>query len=132
MGNQARHSAVYRAAWRAMSDATGGSIESRVCQAIADALETALEWPPRPPVPPEGQHELRGRWSCGCDMAACAIRWDVFSDASANPSQVLRVTCVTHGLVGDSNPAPVAANEGMRQRQRALLVLDLAHQEQCR
>ena len=100
---------------------------SNVVEAIATEVMRALD-----PAPPEGVSELRGRWSCGCDMAACQIRWDVFRDASADPSQVQRAICTTHALTGDSMPARVSANQGTRQRAQALHHLDLAHQEQCR
>ena len=80
----------------------------------------------------EGDPRTTGRWTCGCDSSKCDIRWTVGRDASADPSQVVRATCHSHGIYGDSESARVADNPAMRQQAQALFKLDLAHQEQCR
>jgi len=94
-------------------------------------------WPPRQPVaqaeellgmPTQGS----GQWGCRCDATKCTLKWDIFRDASTDPSAVVRVTCLTHGISGSSEPARVADNLGPRQRAQAMYRLDLAHQEQCR
>ena len=82
--------------------------------------------------PVQGDPRVTGRWSCGCSSRECDLLWVAGRDASADPSQVLRVTCQTHAIFGDSESARVAANEGMRQQAQALHKLDLAHGEQCR
>jgi hypothetical protein len=84
------------------------------------------------PLHPDGDPLARGRWSCGCDSSRCKLVWTVGRDAGADPTQVIRVTCVTDGLHADSHSARVADNQGMRQQAQALLKLDQAHQEQCR
>jgi hypothetical protein len=69
---------------------------------------------------------------CGCPTKGCTLRWDVFRDASTDPSQTFRETSITHVLGGSRESAREADSEGMRQRAQAMLKLDLAHQEQCR
>lgn len=92
---------------------------------IADAIEAALNWEPSPPA------GVPTRWGCGCDSRECQLRRDQMQDAGGNPEAVVRITCITHALVGRSHPGRVA--DGLsRLDAQALLNLDLAHQEQCR
>lgn len=80
----------------------------------------------------EGDPRVTGRWTCGCDSSKCYIRWTIGRDASTDPSQMIRATCHSHGIYGDSEPARVADSPAMRQQAQALYKLDLAHAEQCR
>jgi hypothetical protein len=76
--------------------------------------------------------KLPDRWGCGCDANSCHLRIDAYRDASADPSQTVRIICMTHGLSGDSDAARVSAHRWSQQQDQALQQLDLAHQEQCR
>lgn len=61
-----RHSVVYVAAWKALQAASGGSIESRVAQAIADGIEAAMAWvPPTAPAPSPGSRLVRRYMDAG-------------------------------------------------------------------
>lgn len=94
-------------------------------EAIADAIEAALAWQPKPTV------GLPTRWGCGCDSGECRTRRDQSQDAGVDPQAIVSYTCITHALVGRSHCASVA--DGLsRLDAQALLNLDLAHQEQCR
>lgn len=103
---------------------------SNVVHAITAEVMQAID--PPPPVPDPVAGPVSGRWSCGCGVAACNIRWDIYRDASADPSQAIRGTCLTHALVADSDTARCAEMPGMRQRADVLALLDRMHQEQCR
>ena len=71
------------------------------------------------------------RWSCGCDATECVLRRDQMQDAGYDPHAVVTFTCIGHGLVGKSHPGRVA--DGLlRLEAQAMLMLDRAHQEQCR
>ena len=52
-------------------------------------------------------------------------------DAGCDPHAIMSFTCIGHGLVGKSHPGRVA--DGLlRLEAQAMLMLDRAHQEQCR
>lgn len=72
---------------------------------------------------------MRGRWTCGCDSGRCELRTDLYRDST---HQTMRITCITHGLVGQSMPARIADNQAMRQRAQVMLELDREHAQQCR
>lgn len=108
------------------------AITTGVMQALYPAPVSLLGGIAGPTDLLEGDPIRTGRWSCGCDSSQCHLVWDTWRDASADPSQVSRATCHTHGLRGDSESARCADNQGMRQRAQALYKLDLAHAEQCR
>lgn len=96
-----------------------------LAEIVADAVEAGLNWEPAPPV------GVPTRWGCGCDSRECRLRRDQMQDAGGDPQIVVRLTCVSHGLVGRSHPGRVS--EGLsRLDAQATLNLDLAHQEQCR
>lgn len=98
---------------------------------IADAIEAALSWQPEPaPIVPQPA-VTPSRWSCGCDATECVMRRDQMQDAGCDPHAVVTFTCIGHGLVGKSHPGRVA--DGLlRLEAQAMLMLDRAHQEQCR
>lgn len=107
-----------------------------VVEAITTAVMQALY--PAPASLPEVGEPVRvdplvaGKWTCGCDSSQCKIVWSVGRDSSADPSQVIRATCQTHAISGDSMSARCSANQGMRQQAQALYNLDTLHGEQCR
>lgn len=100
-------------------------------EAIAEAIEVALSWQPEPaPIVPKPA-VTPSRWSCGCDASECVMRRDQMQDAGCDPHAVVTFTCIGHGLVGKSHPGRVA--DGLlRLDAQAMLMLDRAHQEQCR
>lgn len=105
---------------------------------VMQVLFPGAIWPPAqdPVTLPEelANHRIltSARWKCGCTTTECKLRQDVFRDSGTDPTAVLRVTCLTHGIRGDSEPARLADNLGTRQRAQAMYRLDLAHEEQCR
>lgn len=108
------------------------AITTAVMQALYPAPVSLPGGGAEPTEPLEGDPIRTGRWSCGCDSIQCKIVLSVGRDSSADPSQVIRATCHSHGISGDSESARRSANQGMRQQAQALHKLDLAHQEQCR
>lgn len=108
------------------------AITTAVMQALYPAPVSLPGENPEPTDPLEGDPIRTGRWSCGCDSSQCKLTWSVGRDASTDPSQVIRVTCITHSIWANSESARCSANQGMRQQAQALHKLDLAHQEQCR
>lgn len=126
---EGRRAAIYQAALDQLDPE--GDMRIGVASAIVAGVERGLAWQPEEqttqPVP-----GIAARWGCRCPTRDCTLRWDVFSDASADPHSTHRLTCITHSLVASSESARVADNQGMRQRAQALHKLDLAHQEQCR
>lgn len=104
--------------------------------APADEITTAVmaELFPAPVSVPVGEQiddRVPAKWGCGCSTDQCRLRWDVFSDASTDPVQSMRVTCISHGLVGNSRAFKKADNQGMRQRAQALIELSGAHERLC-
>lgn len=66
--HMSRHSVVYVAAWKALQASSGGSIESRTAQAIADGIEAAMAWvPPVPPAVSPGSRLVRRYVDAGDD-----------------------------------------------------------------
>lgn len=120
--------------WSPLWGPPGELVEAIVREVMAALFPSDVPLPSRAELfePLEGDPRRTGRWTCGCDSSKCHIDWSVGRDASADPSQVIRATCFTHGLIGNSESARCADNQGMRQQAQALLKLDMAHREQCR
>lgn len=108
------------------------AIVTNVMQVLYPAPVSLAGDIPEPTEEVGGDPRITGRWSCRCDSSQCKIVWTVRRDASADPSQVIRATCHTHGLYGDSESARTADNPALRQQAQALYKLDLLHAEQCR
>ena len=100
-------------------------------EAVAEAIEVALSWQPEPAPIVSRPTVIPSRWSCGCDATECVMRRDQMQDAGGDPHAIVSFTCIGHGLVGKSHPGRVA--DGLlRLEAQAMLMLDRAHQEQCR
>lgn len=115
-----------------------GVVAEAIVNEVMGALFPGAIWPPAqdPVTLPEelANHRIltSARWKCGCTTTECKLRQDIFRDSGTDPTAILRVVCMTHGLQGDSEPARLADNLGTRQRAQAMYRLDLAHEEQCR
>lgn len=59
----------------------------------------------------------------------CRTREDVFRDASANPSQTFRITCLEHAMVASSDTALVSDMTMMTLRDQARERLAAKHKE---